>query len=322
MIVFLTTKAHDYTLKDVAKWKIADIRLLSYDALFQAKSLPEATYVFTDFDRLGFWELELAADAYRNLSAAGMRVLNDPARACQRYSLLKALKAEGINRFNIWRVEDGEWPDRYPVFLRFQSAHRGPLSGLLATSAEVERQIEWALSMGHPRKELMLVEYCAEPIRGQLFRKLASFRIGDRVFLSLSVHEQNWVAKEGQVGLADQADYEWEQQALAENRYSATIKRAFEIAELEYGRADFGLVSGTPQIYEINTNPHIPPGTNPHIFSTRTANQTLARQNFIEALTSIDTPSRFWNRKRIPNAPLILEQMQRDPKSAVLRWTP
>jgi energy-coupling factor transporter ATP-binding protein EcfA2 len=39
---------------------------MSYDKFYAAKTLPKATYVFTDFDRLALWELRLAAALVRN----------------------------------------------------------------------------------------------------------------------------------------------------------------------------------------------------------------------------------------------------------------
>jgi hypothetical protein len=318
MIVFLATKAHCYTFQAILKWRIADVKVISYDDLFRAKRLPEATYVFTDMDRLGFWELELAAGAYFSLRAAGFRVLNNPALARQRFSLLKALKAAGLNRFNAWRVEDEEWPDRYPVFIRQQTAHRSLLSDLLANRAELEQAIARQLAWGRPRKDLIIIEYCAEPVREQLFRKWSTYRVGEHIIPTISVHERSWVAKDGEVGLAGRLEYEWEHAAIRDNRFAEPLQKAFEIADIEYGRADFGLVGGTPQIYEINTNPTIAPANKPHPFEIRTISQTLARDNFIEALKSIDSPRR---RNTIPNNNLILEQKKHD-RCARSRWMP
>ena len=133
MIVFVTTAAHGYTAKSVGTFPGApSIRRWSYDRLFRSSHVPKGTWIFTDFDRLSPWELELAARAYRSLKAAGLSVLNDPAVACQRFTLLRRLHQTGFNRFAVWDVEADEWPDRYPVFLRAQSAHRGSFSGLLA----------------------------------------------------------------------------------------------------------------------------------------------------------------------------------------------
>jgi len=320
MIVFLATYGHRYTFDAIQQWQITDIKVMSYDRLFQSAKLAEATYVFTDFDRLGFWELELAADAYRALSAAGFRVLNNPARVRQRFSLLTALKAAGLNRFNVWRVEDGAWPDRYPVFLRLQSAHRDLLSDLLLTRETLEQAIESQIVLGRPRKDLMIVEYCAEPVRAQMFRKMSVYRVGDQIVPTTSVHDRTWAFRDGELGVAGQADYEWEYQAVFENRYGGALRKAFETADIEYGRADFGLVDGAPQIYEINTNPFIRPAAMPHQFDTRTATQTLARDNFVKALKAIDTPYRSSN--EVANGPLVLQHIRPNGECARARWTP
>jgi len=320
MIVFFATRGHRYTLDAILQWRIADVKVMSYDKLFQLENLPEATYIFTDVDRLGFWELELAADTYRAIAAAGFRVFNDPARVRQRFSLLTALKAAGLNRFNVWRVEDGAWPDRYPVFLRLQSAHRHVLSDLLMTREALEQAIEDQIALGRPRKELMIVEYCAEPVRDQMFRKMSAYRVGDRIVPTTSVHERSWAAKDGELGVAGQADYEWEYQAIVENRYDIILRKAFEIADIEYGRVDFGLVDGDPQIYEINTNPFIRPANMPHRFETRMSTQALARDNFINALKAIDTPYRSGN--DVANGSLVLQHRLPNGESARTRWTP
>ena len=62
----------------------------------------------------------------------------------------------------------------------------------------------------------------------------------------------------------------------------------FEVAGIEYGRADFGIVKGRPQIYEINTNPEIKFGSN-HPFPQRVESGRLSKANYFEALKAIDT---------------------------------
>lgn len=80
MIIFVTTCSHRYTNNAIAK-VLPFVRQEVYPLLFARRSLPRATYIFTDFDRLNFWQLEYAAHVFRQLSAAGCRVLNDPAAA-------------------------------------------------------------------------------------------------------------------------------------------------------------------------------------------------------------------------------------------------
>ncbi|MDD4882072.1 MAG: hypothetical protein PHR30_13990 [Gallionellaceae bacterium] len=266
------------------------IRIWSYDKLLRARSLPRATWIFTDMDRLSPWELELAAHVYRELRSHGQRVLNDPARVCHRHALLKRLKSAGINRFDVWRIDESESVDRWPVFLRTESAHRGPLTGLIEDAGQLRLEIEKAVNAGYPERDLMVVEYCAEPVHGNLFRKLATFRVGDRLVPTLAVHDNQWAAKYGQLGVAGTELYREELAGLAENRYADALNQAFEIGHVEYGRADFALVSGAPQIYEINTNPTIGRVLE-HPDPVRVESGRLWEGNFVAALVAIDTPS-------------------------------
>lgn len=293
MLCFVTTASHAYTFTKLAAFDgVPRYRVWSYDRLFRSARLPCATWIFTDFDRLSFWELELAARVYRNVISQGLPALNDPAQVAQRFSLLRRLHRAGLNDFNVWSVEAEEWPDRYPVFLRTQSAHRGALSDLLPDRGALEQAIAAALAKGRPRRELMIVEYCAEPAREGLFRKLASFRIGPAIVSSLGVHQPTWVAKDGVKGIAGQDLYDEEYRMVEETRYGEDVRRAFEIGNIEFGRADYGLVRGRPQIYEINTNPTIA-AARKHPFQIRNDASRLSESRVVDALRAIDTaPSR------------------------------
>lgn len=296
-----------------------DVRLWSYDRIFATHSLPRATWVFTDMDRLGFWELELAASAYRVLAAASVKCLNDPARACQRASLLRRLRGSGFNRFGVWRVADEEWPDAWPVFLRTDSAHRGPLGDLLHDRASLETAIDRAIEAGHPSRELLIVEYCAQPIREGLFHKRAVFRVGETMVPTLGVFDEQWSAKRGKLGVAGLALYEQEFAELRENRFGEPLRSAFAIGEIEYGRADFALVDGAPQVYEINTNPTIGRvGEHPH--PPRMEAGRLCEQRLVEALHAID--SQRGGKAVALDAQRFDKQRRKDVRLAPARWTP
>src|SRR5689334_482377 len=106
MIVFVHTTEHSYTHKAVVDAKKpARVEVVTYETLLKAKTVPRATFVFTDLDRLSLWELRLAGLTFRNMRAQGLRVLNDPARVLSRWGLLRALNLAGINDFNAYRVE-------------------------------------------------------------------------------------------------------------------------------------------------------------------------------------------------------------------------
>lgn len=318
MIVFVTTAAHAYTVRSVGTFPGSPrIRSCSYDRLLRSSRVPQGTWIFTDFDRLGPWELELAARAYRSLKAAGLRVLNDPAVACQRLTLLQRLRKEGFNSFKAWNIEAGEWPDRYPVFLRAQSAHRGSFSGLLPDRAALEAAVAERIGRGVPRRELIAVEYCAEPLRQGLYRKLATYRVGETMVPSLCVHQSSWVAKDGELGIAGQDCYDDEYRIIEHDRFCAELRPAFEIGEIEFGRADFGIVAGRPQVYEINTNPTV--GIiKAHPFPIRLAADQLFRAKFGAALAAIDTPDSA-TRTRIKST-VLKEQRRRDRWMTRGRW--
>src|SRR5438105_6906148 len=102
MIRFLITRGHGYTFKHVLKCPQApSAGLMTYDRLLRAPWLRRATYIFTDLDRLSFWDLELAAHAYLEMKNLGLPVCNNPARAKNRYALLRPLHDDGPHEFNI-----------------------------------------------------------------------------------------------------------------------------------------------------------------------------------------------------------------------------
>ncbi len=297
MIIFVVTPEHPYTLKAAVKQSSGlKLRIATYDQLFGMARPPRATYVFTDLDRLPMWRVRRAATVYRQLRDSGARVLNDPARLPSRYGLLRKLYRHGINEFDAYRAEEGIVPARWPVFLRAEGEHEAPLTDLLHGWDETLHAIESAVAAGAPVTSLLLVEYAAEPVRPGLFRKLSVFRIGDAYFGANCVHEDNWLVKHGTKGIAPPELYEDELRIVRDNPFKVTLKPVFELAAIEYGRADFGLVGGKAQIYEINSNPHIAFPTE-HPSRYRIESVRVFKQNFYEALATIDTPAYTRRRK-------------------------
>jgi hypothetical protein len=289
LIFFVVTPEHPYTFDAVlAEAPKTKPRVITYDEIFRRAPPALATYVFTDLDRLPRWRVREAALLCRRLRDGGARVLNDPARMRSRYGLLRGLHLKGLNRFNAWRVEDEALPERWPVFLRAEGDHDGPLSGLLHNAEEARAAIEQAIAAGAPVTNLLLVEYCAEEIRPGLFRKLGMYRMGEAYFAALSAHEDDWVAKRGKTGIAPAELYDEELRTVRENSFEADLRPVFEFAGVEYGRADFSLVGGKVQTYEINSNPHNEFQTE-HPHPARLESFRLFKQNFFAALAAIDS---------------------------------
>jgi hypothetical protein len=289
MIVFIHTTEHSYTHKPVVEAdKQARVAVVTYDTLFDANSVPRATYVFTDMDRLSLWRLRLAALTFRKMRERGLRVLNDPARVLSRWGLLRSLRLAGVNDFDAYRVEESVRPRRWPVFLRAEGAHLGPISGLLNDWDQVVAEVERAVAKGAPLTGLLIVEYAAEPLRPGLYRKFGSFRIGPAAFAHTCVDDNQWIAKTGRRDVTPPELYEEEQRVVRENPYGPSLAHAFELAGIEYGRIDFGLVQGKVQVYEINTNPEVLFG-NDHPSPVRQETYRIFRQNYLGALSAIDT---------------------------------
>ena len=289
MILVVTTKEHRNMHAKLEREAAVRVRVISYDELL-ARSRPyRATYVFTDLDRLPAWRVHKAAIRYRELRAAGLRVLNDPALVLGRFGLLRGLHRSGLNSFNVYRVEELANPVRWPVFLRKEGDHKAPVSGLLHDKEELERAISESGDRGVPRSHLLIIEYAAEPVGPDLYRRLSVFRVGDRLLGYTCAHDDNWLVKHGKPGIAPPELYDEEHRFVATDVFGPAMLPAFELAGIEYGRVDFGLVGGRPQVYEINTNPHVKLHPAPSPAPMRNRSTALFAERYLEAMAAIDT---------------------------------
>ncbi|HET6619904.1 MAG TPA: hypothetical protein VFG64_08180 [Dongiaceae bacterium] len=261
MLRFVTTRSHQYTMRALRPaLGRSRIAVWHYDRLFRQRGLPGGTWIFTDHERLDPYELRLAAEIARLLRAAGIRVLNNPARVRCRVDLLRALHRAGINSFSAWRADEAPRPDRFPVFVRAESDHLLPHSGLLHSQQELDAALEDLKARGEPLRGLAVITYEAEQIRAGMWRKYSTFRVGGQVFTHHTVVDYQWVVKMGDLKRLRKepalAELTAEEHGFVrDNPHADVLMRAFEVAGIEFGRADFGLVGGRPQIYEINTNP-------------------------------------------------------------------
>ncbi|MGE5721053.1 MAG: hypothetical protein ACM3YM_01210, partial [Sphingomonadales bacterium] len=166
-----------------------------------------------------------------------------------------------------------------------------PVSGLLNSIEEVQLATEKCVAEGIPVSSLLMIEYRAEPVRPGLFRRLSVFRVADRFLGYTCAHDDNWIVKYGQPGIAPPELYEEEHVFVRDNPFAEVIQPAFEAAGIRYGRADFGLVEGKPRIYEINSNPHVELTVEPHPVQRRNESNALFRANYLDAMRAIDTPA-------------------------------
>src|SRR5579863_4446211 len=99
MIFFLVTAPHAYTVDALLGNRYGvPVDCLSYMRLIQLRTLPRATYIFTDLDRLPTERLRIASTIYREMRRQGLLVLNDPARVLSRHGLLRRRFLSGFNQ--------------------------------------------------------------------------------------------------------------------------------------------------------------------------------------------------------------------------------
>jgi hypothetical protein len=206
-----------------------------------------------------------------------------------RYPLLRALHADGINNFNVYRPEAGEWPERFPVFLRRESFHTGALTGLLHDETELREGLRKLQAEGIPLANLIMVEFAAEPAEGEVYRKLSAYRIGDYYFRDTAVNETGWSVRHGEIGISSPDFYADERASMNIVPHETAVRRAFHIGNIDYGRADLGFYKGQPQIYEINTNPTASFNVE-HPIADRSASRAAFVENYKAAIADIDQP--------------------------------
>jgi hypothetical protein len=312
MIVFITTYGHEHTVASLVTQRfgvpVPDTKVMLYDKLLHIDALPLATYIFTDIERLYPWERRLAGEYFRTLSNAGVRCLNDPATVKTRYPLIRALAAAGINSYNAYRADDEPRPARFPVFIRYEHEHSGPLSLLIRNQEDLDLQLSRLVDLGVPLEGALVVEFYAEPMAPGIWGRYASFRIGPAVSAFGVLVSDVWYVKNGDLptgGLATKA-----QRFVRDNLTPPALAEAFEQGCIDYGRVDHGKVGDQDVVFEINTNPHLEAlsfdGNQPFDDVRR-----LSRQRIADALFAVDSPAGA--RITIDPGEHIREYRQRNP---------
>ncbi len=232
------------------------VGLLSCEQVFDNGLFPLGAYLFAGFDQLTRTELDLVTRARNALAEASpsIALLNDPVRWRPRLALLDAAFEAGINSFRATRATDPDRHRRFPVFIRSEMEHTGSLSPLLFDRASLVRALLLALLRGYQLRDLLIVEHLDVAVEG-VVTKYSAMALGTHILPRSVARSDDWVAKYR----GDQFDGALELRYVEENPHEAWIREAFALGGVEYGRVDYSLVNGRPQLWEINTNPTIGP---------------------------------------------------------------
>jgi hypothetical protein len=235
------------------------IQMLSYEDLFSAKMLGAGSYILSAIDLLCPADAERAAAICAQLVDSGHDVLllNHPTLSMRRYELLRTLKERGINTFDVYRATEARWPTRFPVFLRRADSHQGAVTPLLFSRRELEAAIEDLARAGTVRDDHLIVEFCDTADRRGIYRKYSAFVLGSHVIPVHIAFSTRWITKG--LDLLDEDLLLEERNYVMANPHETVLRAIFAVAKIAYGRIDYGMVDGRPQVWEINTDPHLIP---------------------------------------------------------------
>jgi hypothetical protein len=271
------------------------IRILTYDEIVARGEVPLGSYIFVALDQLTATEKEIAVQCCHELSKASSEVtlINHPSEVLLRYDFLKACFDRKRNSFRACRAFEFLSCGNFPVFLRSGLNHNGSLTELLYTQRELAVAVAKSLRRGYRLRDLIVVEYCDTRGPTGIFRKYSAFIVKDKILPHTLIHGTNWITKShGRLIDADTAREELEY--VQNNPHAKWLRETFELAKIHYGRIDYGLRDGEPQVWEINTNPTIirRPGGDSISEEQRRLRDPVRKQffpNFQVALAAIDS---------------------------------
>jgi hypothetical protein len=314
VIYYLVTEAGDHTFRGnpiLDDPRLAGrFRVVTYADAFGRRRWRGGTVIFADVDRLRPRVAMRATLLHDRLAGSGgtIRLLNHPARTCRRYQLLRRLRLAGINRHDVYRVDEMRKPDRFPVFLRSESQHDGSYTALIDDQAALEGEVDRLLRAGLLAQDLLIVEFCDTADAGGVYRKGTAYVIGDRIFQRYLFFGDHWLVKQPRTGnvaarLPEPAMLEAEEAFITGDAHVPALREVARIGGIEFGRIDFGIAGDRIEIWEANTNP------TPAVVAFTAQGGRSARispigwQQIRDALVALDDPALHETRVEIESLP-------------------
>lgn len=229
---------------------------VTYEQILDVEAWQRGVYLFTDSERMTSAQKVYAAQLWEKLSEkqGAFVLLNHPTRHLARFRLLRKLFDDGINDFNVHRIEDLDETVRYPVFLRYEDQHIGALTPLLKTRAEAEDWIAQLAADGEQMDRIIATEFIDTIDHEGHYRKFGAFRIGGEIVPRHMFVGTHWEVKQAtntKAAFRRREEYGY----LRENPHADRVLEIFEMANVQYGRIDYALKDGRIQVWEINDNP-------------------------------------------------------------------
>ncbi|MDB9822374.1 hypothetical protein OAC89_01575 [Deltaproteobacteria bacterium] len=233
------------------------ITVVYYEERLRIQRLSSGTFIFADIELLSPKEAEWAAYIWEALFSSGkeIRLLNHPTRSMRRFELLRMLHHQGVNRHNIHKLTDSQANIRFPVFIRNENDHNGPLTTLIKSSTNLADVVSGLKKAGTYLDDKIIAEFNNLSDSEGVYRKYSAFIVGNRIIARHIFFSKNWMIK--RPDLDDKSLMEEELGYVMNNPHEELLRKYFKLASIEYGRIDYGMLNGKPQVWEINTNPMI-----------------------------------------------------------------
>jgi hypothetical protein len=171
------------------------------------------------------------------------------------------------------------------------------LTPLLASHEALRQALSRLRNEGYHAAKLLIVEYCDSRDESGLIRKYSAFNVGGVIIAKHLIISRHWVVKdESRLGdeELDEAKVYESLQYIQTNPHETWIRETFALAQIDYGRIDYGFSGGMPQVWEINTDPTIarlprprPPRLEQYR-SVRKLGQDFFHDRFQAALAKLD----------------------------------
>ena len=263
MIYFIMTRRNNFPIRNLlrtgGKHLVDKIRIIDYEDISEMREIRAGTFIFSDFDFLDDQQRIVVRGIYDELTRKyeGIPVLNDPSKALLRYDLLKKAYETGVNSFMVYRGNEDHGNVRFPVFIREADRHSGALTNLIQNKEDLNDQLERFKRLGFNLENLLVIEFLDSSDHEGVYVKYSAFRLGDKILPRYLNFSRDWHVK---ATLARQNSLMKDRQNLiheymSSNPHEKWLMEVFEMANIEYGRADYSIVNGKLQLWEINLNP-------------------------------------------------------------------
>ncbi len=266
------------------------VGLLSIEHLDEAKRLPVGTYIFSDLERIGPEAKNLLGQVHDQLAAFDlpMRLLNNPNRALNRLEFLSAMSETGQNDFRAFPAEQLPADLHFPVFVRAARDHRGPITPLIDGWETLEEALVTAALRGYLFDDLVVVEFCDTSDSEGTFMKYSAYRLGDRIIPRSLTFSKVWMVKGRDTSPVWRV--EPKREYLMVNPHATALMPIFEMAGIEFGRADYSVKNGKLQVWELNTCPDFATSKPDWYFDERRAQTQYVADALAEGFEAIDQP--------------------------------